>query len=348
MKTQRIDYIDGLKGISAIIVVLHHLLLAFRCAYPPLEELNHIPFINILFSGNYAVFLFVLLSSVLTEYRLHEKLSLEICQKTIVKRYFRIMIPVAVVLVIMAIMKIMGLFYHLEFAQLTGNEILAQDKMEWINLPKVILMSPLGRSYEWLGVLWMLNYVFLGTFVCVVFAIALHNVSYRCQIAIFIFSLLISYVYDTLYASVVLGFVMARLLLYNNFRKWGGHLCLVAAVVLIVIIELLLNSLNLNIFLAAATFMISVSSAPVRHFLESRPLVLLGRISFEIYLVHDAVIYSLVSYLALKMGVTLNTIFYIWILALVFTCLCAYWLHKYIEPYSNKATTQIVEWIMGK
>lgn len=342
----RIQYIDGLKGICAVIVVLHHLFLTFRNVSPYVEMLDSIPFAHLFFSGNYAVFIFVLVSAVLIGYRLQNNVSIELCQMMIVKRYFRLMIPITVVLLIMAIMKFLGLFHHMGFAQLTGNLFIGADVMNLVDLPKAILMSPFGRFYGWLNVLWMLNYIFWGTFICIILAIATTNMPRNKQIFFLLAALFVTYIYDTLYASVVLGFILSKSMCNYSLSTWARSILNILGILILCCIELVEIPFNMNFILSAITFFLVFNLLILRKLFSCSFLVLMGKISFEIYLIHLAVIESFTCLFALKTGFSFEMIILNWCLTLIIVFFVAYLLHFYVEPITVKITNKITRWFL--
>jgi len=105
----RLYWIDGLKGICAVIVVAAHVYAAVRTN---LVEAN-MPLVHILYDGNFAVSAFIILSSILTGYSLekHRGNILERYRYIVLKRYFRLMIPVGIIIVIMYILGHLGGYF---------------------------------------------------------------------------------------------------------------------------------------------------------------------------------------------------------------------------------------------
>lgn len=101
---KKLIYLEGLRGIAAFIVVISHFIQVF---YPAMLESNptlvHNSFetwisdspINFLYNGNFAVYIFFILSGYVLSIKYHQKKDLEIIFELGVKRYIRLAIPVA-------------------------------------------------------------------------------------------------------------------------------------------------------------------------------------------------------------------------------------------------------------
>ncbi|MBA2611437.1 MAG: acyltransferase [Bacteroidetes bacterium] len=94
---KKLAYLDGLRGIAALIVVFHHLVLLF---YPVLnngEETNSIAKyisispLNIFYNGDYAVCLFFILSGYVLSYKYISSNNPKILIGYAIKRYFRLL-----------------------------------------------------------------------------------------------------------------------------------------------------------------------------------------------------------------------------------------------------------------
>ena len=101
MKQDRLLFLDGLKGIAAIWVILHHFyLITFPVLPTSWRMLEDIPFVNVFFNGNYAVHLFIIISAFLMTMIMRKNDHILSFQRIIVKRYFRLMIPISVIIII--------------------------------------------------------------------------------------------------------------------------------------------------------------------------------------------------------------------------------------------------------
>lgn len=113
MTDTRIRYLDGLRGVLAVIVFVHHFLYAF---YPDLifggeyrllfngklsfEKFIAFSPINIFFNPGAAIHFFFFLSGYVQSYHYLKNPDLIILQKSFIKRYFRLAIPTLAVLLL--------------------------------------------------------------------------------------------------------------------------------------------------------------------------------------------------------------------------------------------------------
>ena len=134
---KKILYLEGLRGIAALVVVLYHYAAAFYPAlYSGLEEdaltrskievvISHSP-INLLYDGNVSVQLFLILSGFVLTYRFLESGNMEKIRSIFLRRYVRLVIPALFsVMVACAFMK-GGLMYNQPAAQISGSTWLGQ------------------------------------------------------------------------------------------------------------------------------------------------------------------------------------------------------------------------------
>lgn len=339
MHSNRLLYIDGLKGISAIIVVLHHLLLFYRYEYPYLDNLNDIPFINLLVNGNYAVFIFVTISSLILGNKINKDLCFNHLQTIILKRYFRLMLPICIILIGMTIMKMGRLFYCYEYAELYNINII--PTFNYLDLPKAIIMSPLGRSYNWLEVTWMLNYILFGTFICIILSISLRNINFKKKCILLLGTTLILYVYDTLYASIIVGYLLGLLTSRINSGQLKNIIA-TTSLISIILIEIIDPNINLNFFLAIFTITLCYSSF-LHKILSFSFFTYLGKMSLYIYLTHMPIIYSFSSYLSLNTDISLTTIVFSSILFIIIT---SFMFYHFVDSHINSLTNKIVKAII--
>ena len=340
MHSNRLLYIDGLKGISAIIVVLHHVLLFYRYEYPYLDNLNDIPFINLLVNGNYAVFIFVTISSLILGNKTNYDLCIENIQITILKRYFRLMFPICIILICMAMMKMLGLFYCYEYSELFNISNI--PTFNYSDLLKAIVMSPLGRSYHWLEVTWMLNYILFGTFICIILAISLYNINFKKKCIILLATTFILYIYDTLYASIIAGYFIV--IINNQIKsRHAKNIIALASLTAIILIEIINIDINLNFFLAIFTITLCYTSY-LHKILSSQFLQILGKMSLYIYLTHVPIIYSFSSYLSLNTDMSLIAIVFS---SIIFIMITSFIFYYFVDSHINSSTNKVVKAILN-
>src|SRR5688572_2860924 len=113
MSDDRLRYLDGLRGILAIIVFLHHFFYIF---YPDIifggnyeeylrkgmsfEKFMAFTPLNMLFNPGTAIHFFFFLSGYVQSFHYLKNPELGILQKSFIKRYFRLAIPTLIVMLL--------------------------------------------------------------------------------------------------------------------------------------------------------------------------------------------------------------------------------------------------------
>ena len=120
---QRIQYLNGLRGVAALIVALSHFFLAFYPAYytgsfadahwndGTFEIWYYHSAFGVLTNGNFAVYIFFLLSGFVLSRKYFLTNDIEVIIESAAKRYLRLFIPVAATIFI-AFVFIKAHFFH--------------------------------------------------------------------------------------------------------------------------------------------------------------------------------------------------------------------------------------------
>ena len=121
MKNNRLLWVDSMKGICAIIVLVSHIFVALS-TYDVYDGART-PILHNLWDGNFAVHIFILLSALLTCYGIdrHREKVVVYYKQIVLKRYFRLLLPVGVIVLLMFLFQRIGLFYAEEYGQNTNN-----------------------------------------------------------------------------------------------------------------------------------------------------------------------------------------------------------------------------------
>ena len=216
----RLDWVDGLKGISALIVVLQHTLVTIFGL--SVSENFRIPIIHNLWDGNFAVSAFIILSTILTCYGIekHRNELLKRYRYIVLKRYFRLVVPVGVIIVMMYLLNLAGLFYAEEFGAKTNNSWLMNSTETLIHLPGNIVCAPLGGCYTILRVGWMLKYVFLGTMWVIILDLLLAGRKNSSKLFLLAICTYIAWKCDFYYINVVSGYALYT---FRDELRYGGQ-----------------------------------------------------------------------------------------------------------------------------
>ncbi len=334
---EKLPYMDGLRGLAALVVVIHHFSLAVFPAmvfggatamhYRAEAVVYHTP-LYLLVAGNFAVTLFFLISGYVLSYKFFITGRREIVISGAFRRYFRLMPTVLVSVLISYLLLAGGLYYNLPAAAITGSS-------GWLAL------SWLGPAHLWdalrLGVydafitgnntmtynnaLWTMKIEFLGSFLVFAMLLVLGKLKRRWIVYVLLGLLL----WQTYYLAFVLGVALCDFVTHQSKhqRRIGhpayGITALVAGLLLGALpipgpASAMIGRLTGGLLapepatilfhiIGAALVMAAVVLTPaLKAWLMLGPLQYLGRISFALYLVHLSVIASLGSFLLVKLS----------------------------------------------
>ena len=345
METKRIYYIDGLKGLAALSVFSWHFTLSTGHIYMPMNELCNNPITKFLIDGGLAVCMFILLSGFSNSLSIAKKsTTISNAKDTIVKRYLRIAVPIAPILIIIFLMRCLGLMQNYEFAEWASWErathsysISTFNYLLPLRLIKAILVSPMGDTTGLDLPSWMLKYILLGSYIVLMLHIMTHGMRMRNKIGIACFVMFIcGYMISPYYIPMIAGFILLIVnpyLLQTNYKyiisifSFGFAIC---CYYFIPQIKFPLNGVITAIFL-----FIAVMTNPILQKILSFGLFKkLGRVSFMVYLVHMPIICSLSHFLFMHIPIidmaTLSLIIYIitTIVVIVVAYLATIWIEE--------------------
>ena len=321
MKQTRLDYINGLKGIGAGIVYLCHFVFAFYYGMYSLEAVDcHLPGnldivigqspLNTLFSGNFAVRLFLVMSGYvlcLGYFRTRDKKRLV---TSAAKRYIRLLPPILVCNVLICLMMLFGAFQNVAVSELTGSAWLAGFNRCEPNILDAVLEAVYGcfllGTNQINGVLWTIPFLFMGALFVYAVAWLIGDKKWRYVVyAVLAVALLL-----TDYAGVFLGFVLCdvmhtqpKLVEWIKKQKWLLWIVFILGVYLSsypsagthledTIYGIIPIVMVVPFHLAGALLLVAavVCLEPLQKFFGLPVFVKLGNISYSLYLVHFPVI----------------------------------------------------------
>lgn len=329
--------LDGLRGLAALIVIFGHYANAFYPAITGPSDAVHSRF-DVLISGtpaflvfaaSFSVSVFFVLSGFVLSVSFFRSSSSRSLTQSAIKRYFRLMLPALVsILIAYGLLKI-GAFRNLEVAHITGST-------GWLarfwNFP-----ADLGQAlYEGLyGIfftgansyntsLWTMQVELFGSFLLFMILALFGRLTYR-----WVFYLaFIAIFFDTAYPSFILGIMICDIYYTQPamFYRLRNRVVIPLFVLALwlgswILIEgrpNIYNSINVwglspaqltaqahTIGAGLIVFTVMRLKWLVKLF-ESRPLQYLGSISFSMYLIHLSIIGSFSSYLFRHLLVDFN------------------------------------------
>lgn len=330
-KGGRIKWIDGIRGIACLMIFVHHFILTFypatffgssftvHNAWEP--KVGRIPFLWLIFGNNTWVGLFLVVSGVvLTKYVFSHDFSH--IADSMLKRYFRLMLPVFAVSTVVYIMINNHLFSNVEASFLTGSTWLTQYYVGKVDILELLMDSLINVWFvgdsTFSGAFWMLSTMFYGSFLVYILAIIAKHRK-------FLWGYLVLSVFFLLMNSLLLGMVLGGLLAYlfrgdkkgkynileqlfgvfllifglyagsypsvvapGRALKWVGQpLSYLAGFVEAIDVGQTIH------MLAAAMIVAGIwMTSYVKKALEWKPVLYLGTISYGVYLVHIPLLFS--------------------------------------------------------
>lgn len=378
MQTKKLIYLDGLKGLGCVVVFLTHFVFAFYYGmYHYQPESCHLPGnldiaigkspLNLIYNGNSAVRLFLVLSGYLLCRNFFLTGDRPHLWKSARRRYLRLMPAVLVVNVVIYLCMKMGLYQNAQAAVLAGStEWFAGFNSFPASFPDMLKESLFGcflfGTNDYNGVLWTLQMLFLGAYL----DYALAAFASRRRFRWLLYGVLTVLLLRTDFLGMFLGYVLCDFM----HTDWDGRRKLCES-----------RPLNWFLFVAGLYFMGYPSAGfgyegtvwsilpfvfvnyyhifgvlcfvfsvlnlePIQRFFSMRGFQYLGRISYSLYLIHFPVIATFGAWFFLKLqgilGYNLTAL-----LNLILTGLLTVGLSelsvRYVEPLSKKG-----EMVLGR
>lgn len=369
---KKLAYIDGLKGIGALMVYFCHFVFAFYyAAYSLLPESFHTALgveaaigktpLNLLYSGNAAVCLFLVFSGFvlcLSYFSTRDRKKLGSSAR---KRYFRLMPMILLTNLVIFCLMSLGLYRNAQTAVITKSEAwfagFNQFTPDFLQmLSESLLGCFLWGSNDYNGVLWTMPYLFLGALVVylVAFLVGESRLRYLVYAALVLFSLKA----DIYFAGVFLGFAVSDFFCTQKkgMELWTKFSVLPGLAFVLGIYLLSYPSIGVSLpgtiyaplpaaytvvyhMAGAVGLLIGVLGLPgLQRFFGARVFRFLGDISYSLYLLHFPIVATFSCWFFLGLYERLG---YHLTVGLDFVCTTALvllvsWLsRRYVEPVST-------------
>ena len=328
---KKFEYLESLRGLASLTVVFAHFIVGF---YPALYYakagqtlgvntfefmLSRTP-LNLLYNGSFSVAVFFVLSGYVLTYKFFKDSRHEVVLPPLaVKRYFRLLLPVLLSVGLSYVVLRMGWYYH------QPTDALAEKNRWLVGLwnftPDLWTMLREGfygvlikREVTYNLVLWTMNIELFGSLLVYLFVYFFRNspkryIFYSVGIALFL-------------RQHYLAFILGMLLSDLSARKegWFHKSSNQALFAVLLAIGLFMGSYPDEIpvkgtiyafmdmepwvrtrqyhILGAAFVMTALLKLPwLQSILSRKPLVLLGKLSFSLYLLHTIIMGSLANHL---------------------------------------------------
>lgn len=308
---EKLNYLHGLRGIAAFIVVIGHYLLAFypefirasfdpyQIADPILKIITYSPF-RFFWSAELSVYIFFVLSSYVLSYKFFKYKDKLILISSAVRRYVRLTIPILFSVFISWIIMVLHLYNNKEVGELTGSIFL---KSGWEFTPNFFSMVKQGlwdvyfnfdnkTSYN--GVLWTMKIELLGSFMIFFIMYFFGTWSKR----YILYGILVISLLGSNYVSFVYGLIISDLQYSKYYQKIINRKIAITLMVLGFIFciynRFIVTDLT-RIAMMMGSFFVVLSLKKlcwIQSLLEKKIFMFLGNISFSLYLIHSLVLGS--------------------------------------------------------
>ncbi|MEK3985231.1 acyltransferase [Paenibacillus sp. FSL K6-3166] len=369
---QKLKYLDGFRGLAALIVVLSHFIVAF---YPALYngDINQVHTgnaveiviaknpINLLYNGNFAVCIFFILSGYVLSYKYFMTKNSEYLVSGAVKRYFRLLAPVIASVSIVFLLMKLSLFYNKEASSLSLSNwwlgIFWNFDTSYIDVAKNIFFGVFFKyDDKYNTVLWTMTYELFGSFLVFGFLALFGRVKNR----FLFYMIIIILLFNTYYLGFILGMLLSDL--KNNgyfdnriFKQFSLKIFFIGIGVLfgsyptgttvdnsVYRFFEATNFTTIVIYHIIGAFFIMVvllNSTKLQYILSKPFFEFLGKISFSMYLLHVIIIGSFTSYMFIKLVnyLSYSTSFIIsFIASLPLMLIGSYLIYKYVDKNGIK------------
>lgn len=374
--TIHITYLDGLKGLACFGVMLSHLYLALSWNSSNQFQVGQLittmsKVFRFLINGNFQVFVFLILSgfffSKLTEDRV------KLCSR-IVRRYFRLSLPVCAVCICVYLINKYSLFYNIAMGDLTGNSWLTGFFRTSYTVKGIIKSAFLNiwffNDSSFNGPFWMLTPLMVGTLIAILLTLLMQYSNHSYFVFLFISALVL--LSGQLYIfAVLLGVFVARLPETFRFKKMQINLMKNWINILAFLIGFICaEGIPIYVFnyigapaillpeaywncLGAILIIYSILHLQIpQKVLSCKLFNALGKIAFSMYLIHWPVICSFSAYIFIKFWNTtknFNISFGCTAILSIFVIVALSFLFYYIiEKSTNRVTEKIIQYLYLK
>jgi peptidoglycan/LPS O-acetylase OafA/YrhL len=366
--TNKVAYLDGIRGVAALSVFLHHYLMVFYSSVYSLDpaashlhnmEINYgQSLLSVLSGGYFPVCVFFVLSGYVLSRKYFLTNNTEVLVSSAYRRFIRLYVPVAFTMILAFLLIKFGLFYNVPASRIQHSESWL-GSMWTFPEPFHRLLMCLRVSTMFQGdnafdtTLWTMSVELTGSFLVFAFLALTHNARNK-QVSLFLLFSLCAITYNRPMATFVFGISLNYV--ENAAPSLGSHRAGIIATIFLVA-GLLLGSFpdsgNISgtvfahmswvftkaehwVHLTGAYLLVTafVLSCPLQRFVSLRVFRFFGYISFALYLIHPLIMGSLSCYLLLHMYPSIgynHAALYIFLLTTA-VCIPASWLMtKYID-----------------
>ena len=289
--SSRVEFLDGIRGLAALMVLLEHVVKDFLASVQPVQYDSK--FLAFITDGNFAVAIFFVLSGYV--------LSISLINRPknlfnlFISRYLRLAIPILLTSTITYFLMIAGLFF------IAGNTYQFTPTISGLlefSFFDVFINYDIEKSYN--PALWTMSTELFGSFILYAFiGLTKEQNRYRLIFALVIASTLL------FFQPYLACFFFGYLIMYLNaryFSQENGRVAFLFISAFIAVVALV--SLNQSLedwqkCLLASILIITVSYTSIlKRLFNNTFFLFIARISFTLYLIQFTVICTLSAFLA--------------------------------------------------
>lgn len=302
-------------------------------------------FLSFITDGNFAVYIFLLLSGYCVSLSLDRVESVLPLRGYALKRYLRIALPIAPIILVEGLLYLTGCFgYHDVLVHLQSNDIAMQAYTDlsfngWV---QAIFLSPIGKCSGWLDPTWMMKYIFFGSFVVLVLKLSINRTSTICTFLILSLSIIVLAFSSLYFVAVVLGCCIFEGKKAFVFRetKW----CMILSYVFL-LIALFTYCFHLHKIISATSLVLGVELSSVSQKILSWGMFRkIGEISFPLYLIHWPLIctFSLWFYKSICGIFCESTVLVVFLMTSLVLLLLSYLFSRCVESKLNPYVVPLI------
>ncbi len=377
-KTNKVAYLDGIRGIAALSVFLHHYLLVFYSAFYTADlATSHLhgleitygrSVFSVLSGGYFPVCVFFVLSGYVLSRKYFLTNQTEVIVSGAYRRFIRLYVPVAFTMIVAFIMMKAGLFFNVPASSIQHSEWWFGNMWTFPH-PLLRLLTCLKNGTMFEGdnafdtTLWTMSIELTGSFFVFAYLALTHNtrnklpsllllflycvVTYNRPMAAFVFGISLNYVEEAMpslaprRAGIIAALFLIIGLILGSFPDSGDF-----SGTLFGHMSWIFTKATHWVHVSGAYLLVLafVLSPRLQRFISLRAFRFLGYISFALYLLHPLVMGSLSCYMLLHMypGVGYNYAALYIFLVTTAVCIPASWLMaKYIDDPGIKLSKYV-------
>lgn len=308
----RIQWINGLKGILVVWIMIFHYAIAFinkgyigfSTNYAEADQfdayIQNLPG-SLLINSSFPLYVFLFLIAYIPAYQFFSTGSEERILRQAKIRYFRIMPPTFIAFVINFILHHAGLLRHIEAGGNSGVLWLKGIMGVDFSIPS-LLYEGLVKAYvsgsQYISVSWVMGYIFIGSYISYAVILLFCKSSKRFPLYLGVFVFL--FFFDQMYICFLMGIVAADIVRLTETGKLRALPSYVSAILIVVgLLTTVIPSVYLPKWLdvvvlqaTGAVFLVVgiAGCRKVQSFLELKLFRVLGDYSFSAILIHMPVL----------------------------------------------------------